>query len=129
MAARLLVLRSAGSLLCFLLALAFSASASGLRPGQDPARHDITITGRDYQFTPARIDVASGDILVITVVAEDRPYSFAIDAYRISKRATPGHPAKFEFRADRAGTFPFYCDLTTDDGYKGMRGNLAVEGR
>ena len=68
----------------------------------------------------------SGDVLRITLVAEDRTYSFALDAYRISKRFTPGHPVTFEFRADRAGTFAYYCDLTTDDGYKATRGELHV---
>jgi heme/copper-type cytochrome/quinol oxidase subunit 2 len=35
----------------------------------------------------------------------------------------------FEFRADRAGTFPFYCNLTIDDGCREMRGELVVTPR
>ncbi len=124
MAARLLVLRPLGSLLCLLLALALTAVAF-----QDPVRHDVTVRGQDYTFTPARIDAATGDIIRITLVAEDVPCSFAIDAYRISKRATPGRPVTFEFRADRSGTFPFYCDLTTDEHCRTMRGELVVASR
>ncbi|MDO8835823.1 MAG: cupredoxin domain-containing protein [Vicinamibacterales bacterium] len=124
MAARVLVLRPLGSLLCLLLALSLTAAAS-----QDPVRHDVTVRGQDYTFTPSRIDAATGDIIRITLIAEDVPCSFAIDAYRISKRATPGHPVTFEFRADRAGTFPFYCDLTTDENCRTMRGEFVVGNR
>ena len=108
---------------------------SGLEAGapvllfQDPVRHEVTVTGREHRFFPARIEVAAGDILKITLVAEDVPCSFAIDAYRISKRATPEHPVVFEFRADRAGTYAYYCDLTADDGCLDMRGELVVDGR
>ena len=52
-----------------------------------------------------------------------------MDAYRIAKRVSPGHPVTFEFRADKAGTFPFYCDLKTEDGCRQMRGELVVKPR
>ena len=52
-----------------------------------------------------------------------------IDAYRISKRVSPGAPVTFEFRADREGTFPFYCNLQIDDGCRQMRGELIVRPR
>jgi heme/copper-type cytochrome/quinol oxidase subunit 2 len=127
MAARLLVLRPLGLLLSLLLAASLTTAASAPRPGQDPVRHDVTIRGQNYTYTPSRIDAGTGDIVRITLIAEDVPCSFAIDVYRISKRATPGHPVTFEFRADRAGTFPFYCDLTTDENCGKMRGELVVE--
>jgi len=129
MAARLLVLRSAGSLLIVLLAASLAAGVPPPSTGQDPAKHDITIKGRDYAYSPSHIEVGLGDIVKITLVAEDVACSFAIDAYRISKRATPGHPVTFEFRADRAGTFAFYCDLTSDEQCGKMRGEMVVAAR
>jgi plastocyanin len=35
----------------------------------------------------------------------------------------------FEFRADRAGTFPYYCNLQVEDGCRQMRGVLVVNPR
>ena len=58
--------------------------------------------------------------------AENIPHSFTIDAYRIAKRAGAGQTVVFEFRADRTGTFPFYCNLATDEGCKQMHGELTV---
>ena len=40
-----------------------------------------------------------------------------------------GGSTTFEFRADRAGTFPFYCNLTSEAGHQMMHGELVVRGR
>ena len=38
-------------------------------------------------------------------------------------------PVTFEFRADKTGAFPFYCNLLTEDGCRQMRGELVVKPR
>jgi cytochrome c oxidase subunit II len=96
---------------------------------QEQARHEIEVTAKRYEFVPSRIEVAVNDVVKITLVAEDIPHTFTIDEYRISKRASPGHPVTFEFRADKAGTFTFYCNLTADEGCRQMRGQLVVTPR
>jgi cytochrome c oxidase subunit 2 len=90
------------------------------------AERNIVVTARRYAFTPARIEVDQGDIVIITLVAVDIPHSFAVDEHRISKRATPGHSTTFELCAHEAGTFAFYCDLRADEGCRQMRGELVV---
>ncbi|MEW6320943.1 MAG: cupredoxin domain-containing protein [Acidobacteriota bacterium] len=93
---------------------------------QAPNRRDITITARGHQFFPNRIDVTRDDLVRITLRSEDVPYGFAIDAYRVMKRVAGGQTITFEFRADQAGTFPFYCNLSADDRCAAMRGTLVV---
>jgi len=98
--------------------------------GQEENRpRAVTVTARRYAFAPDRIEVEEGDLVKITLRAEDIPHSFALDAYRIVKRAEPGHPVTFEFRADQSGTFPFYCNLTREEGCKQMKGQLVVKRR
>jgi heme/copper-type cytochrome/quinol oxidase subunit 2 len=94
---------------------------------QAPNRREFTIVAKDHIFTPNKLDVTQDDLVRITLKSEDRPSSFAIDAYRIVKRAAGGVSTTFEFRADQAGTFTFYCNLTTDEGCKEMRGTLVVK--
>ena len=94
---------------------------------QAPNRREFTIVAKDHVFTPNKLDVTQDDLVKITLKSEDRPTSFAIDAYRIVKRAGGGFSTTFEFRADQAGTFTFYCNLTTDEGCKEMRGALVVK--
>lgn len=96
---------------------------------QEQGRYEITLTAKRYEFSQTRIEVAANDVVRITLVAEDIPHAFAVDEYRISKRAAPGRPVTFEFRADKPGTFPFYCNLTAEEGCRGMRGELVVTPR
>jgi len=111
------------------LLLAAAAGSVVAMLAQEQGRHEITLTAKRYAFSQPRIEVAANDVVKITLVAEDIPHSFTIDEYRISKRAAPGRSVTFEFRADKAGTFPFFCNLTIDDGCREMRGELVVTPR
>ena len=93
---------------------------------QTPTVHDITFRARRYEFSPARIEVNRGDILKITVIAEDVPHSFTIDEYRISKRVSPDRSVTFELCADKRGRFVYYCSLTANERCREMRGELHV---
>jgi heme/copper-type cytochrome/quinol oxidase subunit 2 len=115
---------------------ASAASARVPAPGLEPqesvrAPQEIRVTARKYSFSPSRIEVQENDLVKVTLETADVPHSFTIDDdnYRIAKRATAGHPVVFEFRADKVGTFPFYCNLTTDPNCKSMRGELVVRPR
>lgn len=109
-------------------AIALASALTGAQE-QAPNRREFTIIARDHVFTPNRLEVSQDDLVKITLKSEDRPSSFAIDAYRIVKRAGGGHATTFEFRADQAGTFTFYCNLTKDSGCKDMTGTLIVKAK
>ena len=113
----------------FLLAAAVLAPIAVIAQDQVPNRREFTIVARDHKFTPSRIEVSQDDLVKVTLHSEDRPYSFAIDPYRIVKRAGGGQTIAFEFRADRAGTFEFYCNLTSDAACRDMKGTLVVKGK
>jgi cytochrome c oxidase subunit 2 len=104
-------------------AMAISISAAQDRA---PNRRDVTLVARHHQFTPDRIEVTQDDLVRITFTSEGRPTSFAVDAYRILKRAGADQTIVFEFRADQAGTFEFYCSLTSDPKCADMKGALVV---
>jgi nitrous-oxide reductase len=87
---------------------------------------ECTVVADDFTFTPARLEVHQNDIVRVTFRAADIPHSFTIDDYRIAKRAGVGQTIVFEFRADRAGTFPIYCSLTADRRCRQMKGQLVV---
>ena len=108
--------------------LCLAAALTGAQE-QAPNRREFTIIAKDHVFTPNKLEVSQDDLVKITLKSEDRPASFAIDAYRIVKRAGGGLSTTFEFRADQAGTFTFYCNLTKDPGCKDMKGTLAVKAK
>jgi cytochrome c oxidase subunit 2 len=96
---------------------------------QVPNRRDITITARDFRFSPERLEVTQDDLVKLTVQSADVTYSITIDEYRLSRRVPAGGATTIEFRADRAGTFTFYSNLTSDARHAQMRGELVVRPR
>jgi len=112
--------------------LVLVAAAAPARPAVSGARQDagsvreFVISGNNYSFSPASIQVNRNDLVKITFTAQDIPHSFTIDEYRIVKRASAGQTVTFEFRADRSGPFTFYCNLSQDAKCKDMKGSLTV---
>jgi len=93
---------------------------------QAPTRREFSITARDYRFTPDRLEVTQDDLVKLTIESADATYSFTIDAYRLSRRIPAGGKTVIEFRADQAGTFDFYSNMT---GHEKVRGQLVVRRR
>ena len=105
--------------------------ASGATPGQEqvPNRREFDLTAANYRFTPDRVEVKQDELVKLTVRSADVAYSVTIDEYRVSKRVPAGGEVTFEFRADRAGEFAFYSNLTSDSRHAAMKGRLVVRPR
>ena len=106
--------------------LAFGGIAAAAVAVRAQQTRDVAVTGSDYAFSPARIEVQRNDLVKITFTAADMAHSFTVDSYRIAKRAGAGQSVTFEFRADQPGEHAFYCNLTQDEKCRGMRGVLVV---
>jgi nitrosocyanin len=114
-----------------LLAAAALWSATAAPAAQEPptTQRAVTVVARKYVFEPARVEVGLNDLVKVTLSSRDIAHSFTIDAYRIAKRVGAGQTVTFEFRADKAGTFPIYCNLRQDERCREMHAELAVIGR
>ena len=114
-----------------LLPLCLFALAAGASVAQDqaPTARPFAVTASRYRFDPPRIEVFQDDLVRIDLKTGDIAHSMTVDAYRLSKRVSPGQPVTFEFRADQPGTFPFYCNLQAEEGCRKMRGELIVKPR
>ncbi len=109
--------------------LALPAAPPLVAQNEGPSVRPIVVTASRYRFEPARIEVFQNDLVTVEFRTSDIPHSFTIDGYRIAKRTSPAHPITFEFRADKTGSFPFYCNLQTEEGCRQMRGELVVKPR
>jgi heme/copper-type cytochrome/quinol oxidase subunit 2 len=109
-----------------------AAFASGARA---QSKKDFSVAAHKYGYAVdgngAEIHVQQDDLVRITFSTDDIPHSFTLedDTYRIMRRAEPGRPVTFEFRADKPGRFPFKCTLAADPGCKEMSGVLVVDPR
>ena len=108
---------------CLGLAAAMWARTSA--GGQGQVR-EFTVEGNQFAFSPARLEVQKDDLVKVTFTARDMAHSFTLDEYRIVKRASAGQTVVFEFRADRSGSFTFYCNLSQSDKCREMKGHLDV---
>lgn len=94
---------------------------------QEPeGRRTFALTASRYSFDPEVIDVRLNDVVSLTITSSDIAHSFTVDAYRIQKRIPPGGSTTFEFRAEEAGRFPYYCSMRAESGCAEMRGELIV---
>ena len=116
-----------GALLIALFVLRSETPAAA--QDQGPIARPVVIVARKYRFDPPRIEVNQDDLVRVQLSTADIAHSMTIDDYRIAKRVSPGLPVTFEFRADKAGTFPIYCNLQIDEGCRQMRGELVVKPR
>lgn len=96
---------------------------------QASSERSFSVVASRYTFAPLRLEVSQDDVVRIELRTEDIAHSLTIDEYRVAKRVGPGQTVTFEFRAERPGTFPFYCDLKVEDGCRAMRGELIVRPR
>lgn len=110
------------------LVLCGDRPATAAQPANIPER-TFQITARKFAFSPNRIEVTAGELVRIELRSADIAHSLTIDGYRIAKRVDAGQSVVLEFRAERAGAFPFYCNLQIDDGCRRMRGELVVKPR
>jgi plastocyanin len=110
-------------LACFAFAAVAFVGLSAREQGQI---REFQVIGRDFAFSPARLEVQKDDVVKITFTAADMPHSFTSDHYRIAKRAGAGQSVTFEFRTDQTGTFDFYCNLSHDERCRNMKGQLVV---
>ena len=94
-----------------------------------PNRRDLNISARDYKFNPGHIEVTQDDLVKLTVRSEDVAYGFTIDHYRVSKRIPAGGSVTLEFRADTAGTYVYYSNMTSDPRHGSMKGDLVVRAK
>jgi heme/copper-type cytochrome/quinol oxidase subunit 2 len=131
---RIKLTKSLGARFCVLAALAMLASVT--TGAQN--RREFSVTAKKYAFavsgsaTP-EIRVQQDDLVHITFSTDDIPHSFTTvesdSHYRINRRAEPGKPVSFDFRADKPGKFPIKCTLAIDDRCHEMEAWLIVEAR
>jgi heme/copper-type cytochrome/quinol oxidase subunit 2 len=100
----------------------------------EQSKREVTVVGRKYTYeitdaSDTAIRVRVDDLVNVTFSVSDIAHTFTIsdDHYRIDRRAEPGKPVTFVFRASDAGEFEIRCTLSIDARCaKEMRGKLIV---
>lgn len=74
---------------------------------------EVFATMMRSHFTPDQIPVTVGDTVRLHLTnieaTENAAHSFSVPSYNIQATLEPGEVVDVEFKADRVGSFPFYC--------------------
>jgi len=92
---------------------------------------DVYMSVIRSHFNPDYIEVNQGDEVTLHLTsleqAYDQTHGFAIDMYNVNVSMEPGKYEEIEFKADRAGVFPFYCTEFCSALHLEMMGYLLVK--
>ena len=91
----------------------------------------VYMTSVRSHFTPDIIRVKKGDTVHLHITnveqAHDATHGFTIGSYNVHSSLEPGKHVDITFKADREGTFPFYCTEFCSALHLEMAGYLLVE--
>lgn len=90
-------------------------------------RQVIRITAKKFEFSPKDITVKKGIPVILELESLDRLHGFSCPALGIRADINPDTLTKVTFIADKAGTFPFHCDVFCGSGHEEMEGTITVE--
>ncbi len=80
---------------------------------RDGNKVTVNMTAIRSHFNPEQVEVQEGDEVTWRITnterAQDATHGFCIGGLNINLSLEPGEYAEFKFKADRAGTYPFYC--------------------
>ena len=93
---------------------------------EEPAVKEFTLEATLWSFSPSTITVNKGDLVKLTLKNVEGVHGIYIPDYNVSLKAGAGETKSIEFTADKAGTFPFRCNIMCGDGHKTMTGTLVV---
>jgi cytochrome c oxidase subunit 2 len=92
--------------------------------------HDIVSIGQKKTLAEYPvIEVSRGDDVVLKLRSSDVTHGFALKAYDIyiPEGIKPGKTVFVSFKADKTGTFSFWCNVYCGDIHQHMKGTLIVK--
>ena len=97
--------------------------------GEVQAHDMVNLQQKKMQVRHPVIEVSKGDRVVLKLRSSDVMHGFALKAYDIyiPEGIRPGKTVFASFTADRAGTFPFWCNVFCGDSHQHMKGTLVVK--
>jgi cytochrome c oxidase subunit 2 len=87
----------------------------------------IQVTAEKFKFTPAVIELKLGQPVVLELTTLDRKHGFQVPDLKVDESIEPGKVTRVRIVPDKAGTFPFHCDVFCGSGHEEMAGEIVVK--
>jgi len=92
-----------------------------------PEENVIQVTAERFKFTPAVIELKLGEPVVFELTSLDRKHGFQVPDLKIDESIEPGRITRVRVVPDKAGAFPFHCDVFCGSGHEEMTGEIVVK--
>ena len=92
-----------------------------------PAVHEIKMTVKKYEYSPAEIHVKQGEKVRLLITALDRKHGIELKEFNVKSDLEEKKETPVEFVASKAGTFEFKCSVYCGIGHGRVKGKLIVE--
>lgn len=111
-----------------LITITLGAMAAGVRAhAQEPEARVVTVSARQFEFTPSQVTLKRGERVTLRVNAEDRAHGLYQKDLKIALDLQPGRTAEVSFVADKVGRFVAICDHFCGSGHGNMKLVINVE--
>jgi cytochrome c oxidase subunit II len=104
-------------------ALLVAAAAGALAQAQPRV---IKVVARKFVFRPEEIQLKKGEAVTLELTGADVVMGFNAPDFKVRSDIIPGMVTKLTFTPDKAGAFPFICDIFCGDGHESMAGRLII---
>ncbi len=87
---------------------------------------EFSMTAKKWEFEPSQIIVNKGDTVKLKIKSIDVKHGISIPEFNVKTDLNPGQETIVEFKADKSGSFTFFCSVFCGSGHKDMKGSLIV---
>jgi len=87
----------------------------------------IPVTAKKFTYEPNEIHLKVGEVVILELRSLDVVMGFNSPDLKVRTDILPGKVTRLELKPDKAGTFPFFCDVFCGSGHEDMNGTFIVE--
>ena len=106
--------------------MADGKALSAAPPASAQAEQVIKITAKRFEYNPKEITLKKGVPVTLEFTSLDRLHGFNCPGLKVRMDINPGKPNLLHVVPDKAGKFPFHCDIFCGSGHEGMAGTITV---
>ena len=89
----------------------------------------IQLKAEKFKFTPAVVELKQGEPVLLELSTLDRKHGFQVPELGIDESIVAGKVTRVRLVPEKAGTFPFHCDVFCGSGHEEMTGEIVVKPR
>jgi cytochrome c oxidase subunit II len=86
----------------------------------------IPVSAKKFAYDPDEINLKVGESVAIELKSLDVVMGFNCPDFKVRADILPGRVSRVELKPDKAGTFPFFCDIFCGSGHEDMSGAFIV---